>query len=606
MCLHKSANNMGFLGFRIFQCVWQHVKHRLFEILLSNAATNLVSSLPCYTYSIEIVVFLNKALSPQEKQLAGFVATSFHFFCFMDVGRFRCSRDFVLHTMQLVLSRKRTELLSLSSLQRFSGCYLRTVYRRSHSRPHQVPFLKRERMLQRPSDTFLRPTGVSGSDTHQFLAAPTGGHYSERNSQFSRWRHELKNSKSPDDLISRLEKAIGQKEVDSSVFGAAIQKCGHCRWWRTLLDVHREQVNQEITFSSLETRICLSAMASCLKDGSLTPQTRLERKKVGLILGRELWYSMSPSDYDAEDFNMALGSVWSLCAAIGEDALPWAIDILRWSSSQPFQKKVMAYTPLLSLYEKSGLHQEVDELLTQMLSENQMPNEVTLGDLVNATGHDWKRADQLWKTMVERFQITPNVICFVAHAKVHMLAGRPLASLEILDKMWAANTGKESANAAVVYLQALLIVCHSNPSEANLSHLSSFLTESDATLSQGKAVTVSLQAQWRKLSVLGRQLLLAPLLVKFEDLLVYGNAKDGEMRRWKDLLAGSKYLSEASEPTSIQKRKRSGMEVFEGSKWTCSLFLLGFPSVHEPLAAVTCRFLTSETYLIQSILDLGT
>ena len=141
-------------------------------------------------------------------------------------------------------------------------------------------------------------------------------------------------------------------------------------------------------WKSTQQCIFLAAIASCLKDRSLPPTALSQRKKVGFALGIEVWQSM-PSQLHADDADVhtvALGSVLSLCDAIGDDSLPWASEVLKWSALQPFKMHVTSYTPLLSLYEKSGLYRQVDQLLCQMASSTQPPNVVTLGNLVNASG----------------------------------------------------------------------------------------------------------------------------------------------------------------------------------------------------------------------------
>eukprot|EP00438_Fugacium_kawagutii_P018919 Skav209936 [mRNA] locus=scaffold102:229307:235593:+ [translate_table: standard] len=352
--------------------------------------------------------------------------------------------------------------------------------RQSHSKPSEVPCSKRQRLLQRPSDLFRSQTGRSPKDKGlYFLAAPTGPadfSDSERNPRFSHWRSKLKKVERRNQLMPLLRQAVDKKQVDASVFGAAMQKCGHCRWWDALLQVHQVQRRSGIPLFAIQRRILLTAIGSCLKDQSITSEHLNERKQVGLSLGKQIWKEMP---WPPKDYNMTLGAVLSLCAAVGPEALGWANDILESPMSQGFRQNVFVYTPLLSLYEQAGDHRKVGELLKEMVAENHPPNVVTLGHLINDVGANLKRADQLWDELVNAFDVAPNVICYTAHAKVSILAGQPSSTIIILETMKQEGLGTDNTNAAVVYLQALLIVCHSDPSASNLAKLSNYLEEAE-------------------------------------------------------------------------------------------------------------------------------
>jgi len=266
------------------------------------------------------------------------------------------------------------------------------------------------------------------------------------------------------------------------------------------------------------------------------------RKLKGLQLGKQIWQGMSPSEATDYDYNTALSSALSLCGAVGEAALPWASELFELRTH--IQKDVFVYTTLLSLYEQTGHHLKVEELLKEMASKSQPPNVVTLGELMNAAGSDWKRAEQIWNHLVDELNVTPNVICYVAHAKVSILAGRPFGAMMILDTMWNEGLGDDNNNAAVVYLQALLIACHSDVSRFS-ARLSSYLEEAHGAIGPSmKNAGQQMKRQWSQMTSLGHSLLSCPMTVKFRDLLVYENAKQGEMKNWKDHLANSKYLIE--------------------------------------------------------------
>ncbi len=437
-----------------------------------------------------------------------------------------------------------------------AGClcqcaWLGATIRRSHSRPNEVPYSKRERLLWRPRDAFQRQTGRSPEDKGLFfLAAPvnvTEMPESERNPKFSHWRSRIKKVKNVQEFNSCLLNATQKAEVDSSVFGAAMQKCGHRRWWDALLDAYGIQCGMDISLSRIQRCIFLTALGNCLKDRSISCRKMNARKVKGLILGKQIWQEMSVPSH-AREYNTALGAAFSLCAAVGKAALPWASEIFQLPSH--FQKDVFVYTPLLSLYEQTGHHLKVEELLKEMVSKSQPPNVVTLGELMNAAGRDWKRAEHLWNHLVDELNVTPNVVCYVAHAKVSILAGRPFGAMTILDTMWNEGLGDDNNNAAVVYLQALLIACHSDPSRFS-ARLSSYLEEAHEKIGPSmKNAGQQMKRQWSQMTSLGHSLLSSPMTVKFGDLLVYENAKQGEMKNWKDHLANSKYLIEEQDTGS--------------------------------------------------------
>ena len=340
------------------------------------------------------------------------------------------------------------------------------------------------------------------------------------------------------------------------MFGAAMQKCGHQRWWDALMEVYRIQCGMDISLARIQRRIFLTALANCLKDRSISCRKMNARKVQGLLLGKQIWQGMSvPST--ATEYNTALGAALSLCAAVGEAALPWASEIFELPNH--IQKGVFVYTPLLSLYEQTRHHLKVEELLKEMVSKSQPPNVVTLGELMNAAGSDWKRAEQLWNILVDELNVTPNVICYVAYAKVSSLAGKPFGAMMTLDTMWNAGLGDDNNNAAVVYLQALLIACHSDPSRFS-ARLSSYLEEAPGTIGPSmKNAGQQMKRQWSQMTSLGHSLLSCPMTVKFRDLLVYENAKQGEMKNWKDHLANSKYLIEEQDTGSAGSKAEKGV-----------------------------------------------
>ena len=101
-----------------------------------------------------------------------------------------------------------------------------------------------------------------------------------------------------------------------------------------------------------------------------------------------------------------------------------------------------------------------------------------LGGLLDCVSSrkDWNRAEGIWEMCMQN-NIEPNLICFRARAKVHLLAGRPTMALQVLQSaldMWGLCI-HEDARTATEYAQSLLIVCHSSLDPAAMEHLQTFL-----------------------------------------------------------------------------------------------------------------------------------
>ena len=362
------------------------------------------------------------------------------------------------------------------------------------------------------------------------------------NPRFGRWRRRLKQSRTRKNLLQCLNTAVEQGEVDASVFGAAKQICGYNRWWETLLTVHDMQEKLKVETFGIHSRIFLTAIASCLRQRSLPEEILANRKTKGLQLGQSTWEAM-PLPASEFDFEPAISSAWHLCSAIGPDALPWAIEIAEWSETIPLEKGIFAYTNLLSMFEQCGQHSRVDDILDHLAQSGKVsPNEVLLGNLVNEAGmlHDWRRAEHLWDVLVQKFGVEPNCICYVALAKAHLLAGRPETAICKLDAMAAAGIGSGNGHAAMLHLQALLIVCHSMPSEKHLSVLAQFMKRT-ASLNHTDWGW-NMQKEWKKMRHVGRKLGSNSSSVTFGQILCQDNARRYGIM--PDHPAGSQYLKE--------------------------------------------------------------
>ncbi|CAE7521049.1 unnamed protein product [Symbiodinium sp. CCMP2592] len=448
----------------------------------------------------------------------------------------------------------------------FGPCYLGSqgtrgisIRCRSHSKPEDVPPAKRERMLQRPRDTFRRHNGHKKRKNKDLYfgnwpLVPSASRKLERDPKLGHWRARLKKERSPKDLLKSFRYALRRGEVDASVVSCAMQNCGYHRWWETLLKIHEAQEQRNITRSALQSRIFLIAMASCLKDHTLADAILAERREQGLQLGKSVWEAM-PTPTTEFDFNPAISGAWSLCIAVGPEALEWAKQIFAWSETVPITKDSISYGSYLSALESCGQHGEVDALLRDLFgSGDTSAHPVLLGDLVNLAGtsYDSRRADRIWKMLVNRFGAKPNCICYVAYAKANLLSARPAAVVRILDRMTAAGLGYGNAHAALLYLQSLLLVCHSSPTTARRSALNKFLRASDSLDVAGWSYRM--RSEWKELLSRSTQLVakLSSTLT-LHDILVLDNARRlSVMANWPNYAAGSKYLPRrsAKRPTS--------------------------------------------------------
>lgn len=412
--------------------------------------------------------------------------------------------------------------------------------RKAHTKPHQVPFAQRERSLNRPSDTFLRPTGLKTKD--HFLAVPTTPAQipkSERNPQFAHWRREVKRSKAPEELMSHLFEAFDASQVDCSVIGACMQTCGVNYWWSTLLQVHDLQKANAIKLNGVTSRIFLNALRKCCKTGSTPATDLLSRQEQALVLGKQICHELSRPK-TKPDYLKTSGCVYALCAAIGPKALPWAMDFQEQMRLQGWTALTcIELGPFLSLLEQDGQEKKVDECLQKARG---VANEVLLGELVNVAGtrYDWKRVEHLWIQFQTDLHVKPNELCYRARCKAHMLCGRPTARLRVLDEMRSAGFNVKVARTAEMELQALIIIYHSGLSKPHLHRLSKVSREK----LDFSEVPASLQSNIRRLKEVAQRLMTKPSSLVFPDLLVQVYCKEGKMAHWCHHKAGSKYLKD--------------------------------------------------------------
>ena len=228
---------------------------------------------------------------------------------------------------------------------------------------------------------------------------------------------------------------------------------------------------------------------------------------------------------------------------VGEDSLPWAEQLLSWVKTQKYSLNVISYTPLLTLLENCKQHSRVNELVDHLACKQKVVlNEVVLGSLVNAacSKHGCRRVEELWDLFVNKLHVKPNLLAYRARCKAHLIAGKPVSAAEVISHMEASGLPTTAARTVKMRLQALLIVCHAEPTKFNKKQLKACLAHAETAdvREVGKTVATEL----RQLIKLARQVLSNPSTLQLPDLLVESFAKHGIMGSWPRHKANSKYL----------------------------------------------------------------
>ena len=417
-----------------------------------------------------------------------------------------------------------------------------------HTKPHQVNLGMRNRALNRPAQSFESPTGRRQGQQENFLTAPSSPESTpswERNPKFTPWRAKLKDAKTPNELMLHLHQACNKSQVDSSVFGAAMQTCKAKNWWETLLEVHEFRCqNNDLKMGSIESNNFIDALSSCLKNlkkKNESEATLAAKQRKALALAKQTWRNLPPL-LNETSVHAAQGSAWKLCSAIGPLAFPWGMEVLAWSKTKGYSKNIVSHTALLALLEQNGRQQTVDEMLWEAVSMDKLTlNEVVLGSLINVAGeaHDWRRVENLWKMFTTNFGVTPRFIQFTARAKAHLLSGRPAFACKIFDEMGSEGERFDEARTIADRLQARLIVCHADPTKSKFRKL--FKQIGKSHVAEGNA---SDRRELQQLVRLAKQLRDDPSSLLFHEILVRHQARHGTMKNWPPYQAGSKYIQE--------------------------------------------------------------
>ena len=403
--------------------------------------------------------------------------------------------------------------------------------RRSHTRPDSVGMARRRRMRERPREQFRRQTGRKPEDKGSFflLTPSSPGELSypkHRGEGSAQLRRRIDASKTEQQLRRHLAAAEAQELFDSSVLGASVQKCGYCLWWDMLLEVLDIGERLRIPCDPVFLSSLFKALVCCLQAHYLSAKELLNRKTAAFKIAEPMFDKIPPKT--ELDSNIRLASALRLLYEIDTPiAHARAARLWQRSEQSPFSQNIVAYAVRLQLLELVGHHHEVDDILQKKLvGKDLSPNIVVLGGLLNtcAKCKDWKRADRLWKYLVEKRGVKAKVPQYSAYAKAHLLCGRPADTVRIICGMVAQGIGPLDYKVAVEFLQAQVLVCHCSPSTANKSALSVALKEYAHLVKD--AVPKSARLAWQRLSNVATALLSDSSQSRLADVLVTSQAKE--------------------------------------------------------------------------------
>lgn len=275
-----------------------------------------------------------------------------------------------------------------------------------------------------------------------------------------------------------IHAAISDGILEPSVVGAAMQTCGFMGWWNELLELLTIQQEQGVVLTPSLHNIALTALSGSLRKRGAFGIVG-SRAAVALTLAKRLGRE-AEAPPNPDEFNCGLSSALKLATNINSDAAcAWGCEVWEQSKDIAFPKSKITHSTYIQFLEQYEHCEEVDAILeADSLKKQPVLNYVVLGGLLDCVSSrkDWNRAEGIWEMCMQN-NIEPNLICFRARAKVHLLAGRPTMALQVLQSaldMWGLCI-HEDARTATEYAQSLLIVCHSSLDPAAMEHLQTFL-----------------------------------------------------------------------------------------------------------------------------------
>lgn len=394
--------------------------------------------------------------------------------------------------------------------------------RHIHARAEQHHLSDRQRRK-------ARLDSLSSPNKSRVVLSPTS--VTERSDRTAEQRRQMQMSRTAPELLSNLQRACEENQIDHSVFGAAVQRCGQGRWWEGLSSVYEVLQRSGVRLDNIGRSIFLTALWKCA--GNEFENKAPPRPGLLLALGEQVLRDVEEIADDSQ-FNALLGSALRLCVVAREErALAWAEELWAWSERQPFTKTVPVCNTYTFVLESYGLHERVDAMLAQV-----PPNQVLLGSLVNAaaTLRDWRRAEHLWAELTGTYQVSPNEIAFAARGKAHLLCGG-VADLDVI--AWEASSQDLlSSQLADCWTQAAAVLYHSSLAEEDRRRFSEALSAS-----QRLATSKDLRDQVQKASALFQRLQSRPSSVPFSDVLFTKKGAQSTMSTWVDCVAGGNYVA---------------------------------------------------------------
>ena len=340
-----------------------------------------------------------------------------------------------------------------------------------------------------------------------------------------------------------LRSSCRSGKVDISILSAAVQRCGQGRWWSTLIDILALQRTHKITSDTVHISAVMCALATCIRrEGkfSVIPA----RSRLALQLGREVFDEGKDGARDALDFNAMLSSAFKLSSAINNtEARKWASELWEWSAmppSQAFTKDAATCGAFLALCERGGEVHLVDKFLQDATSSS--VNHVTLGSLLNAAADrcNAPRANEIWE-QCRSTGVRPNLICYAAYAKAHMLAGSLDRSVTIINEMEIQRIATMNSIIAVGYGQCLLVVCHSSTSSTNKRRLQKFLARAEEIMQADERGNT--KVEWKRIKDTAGQLLSDARKLRLQDVLIEWKVRTRSvMKDWPNFRANTNYL----------------------------------------------------------------
>eukprot|EP00928_Gymnodinium_smaydae_P053071 TRINITY_DN37149_c0_g1_i1.p1 TRINITY_DN37149_c0_g1~~TRINITY_DN37149_c0_g1_i1.p1 ORF type:complete len:446 (+),score=19.79 TRINITY_DN37149_c0_g1_i1:175-1512(+) len=398
-----------------------------------------------------------------------------------------------------------------------------------HAREANSPSSIRRRKVDRPAED------IGSRLRSNYVLYPTKlKHDPGRGKKTSKQRAQIQEAQTQEELLFRLETFANQGIIDSSVFGAAMQRCGQGFWWDALVRVEALRKNMKFPLYPIERNIFLTALARCVRNPGENRDIEPDRQKQILSMAKEVWVEVE-QPRDVDNFNIGLGAALTVCHVSNEPAgLQWADELWSWAQQQNFRIFPMQYRTMATALEEYGQHDRVDDMF--QTNQDMMRSVVTLGALLNvaAKKKDLRRGEHIWNLLTKTCGVHPNDIATTARAKLYLLCGHLHTAVQV-----ARNVKEPSIHTVKILLQALLVIYHSSLSNRDLQELTNM---SKAAIPVVK-VSRKQQADFDMLKHRVKALQLSPSSYDLKDILIFTYGKDSVMAQWRHCRAGSDYIS---------------------------------------------------------------